>query len=310
VGATPPTNSNDGASCALAPPPPGLADVDGPEPETEPSTPQAKAAAKEYEETYEPTPIWQPTNQPADPKPEADNPEQTYYVQADTIEGGETCGPSPLQERPPRRALQEITTVDVPTTLYRSGFDEAAASDWEFLSGDWSLSAGTLDQTTDCDFDATALLATHTVTNFRWSTSFVANEGRNNGGVLFHQSSPSTRSGATVVDFADNGSTIRWGSYDNAGFYQFAGMQEFAPAATGQVVRLSVIVNGSAVGVFVDDVAVANFASLETAGMVGLITTKSSLSFENVELVALPAESAQAEEAATGAHTTPTQGEQ
>ena len=57
VGAAPSTNSNDGASCELAPPPPGLADVDGPAPETEPSTPEARAAAEQYADGYEPTPI-------------------------------------------------------------------------------------------------------------------------------------------------------------------------------------------------------------------------------------------------------------
>lgn len=290
VGSAPPTNSNDGASCALAPPPPGLADVDGPEPETEPSTPQAQEAAEKYEQTYEPTPIPEPASEPTDPDPGASEPQETYSVDADDIEGGSSCGDSPFESRPPRDLLQEVTTVDVETALYSSTFDDGSANGWQFLSGAWAMSTGTLEQTTDCDFDATALLTTHTVRDFRWTTSFVANQGRNNGGVLFHQSSPNTRSGATLVDFADNGSVIRWGSYDSAGFYVFDGLVQLPQTAAGQVVRLGVEVHGRYVKVLVDDVDIAYFEAPEASGMVGLVATKSVLAFEHAELVALPAE--------------------
>lgn len=299
VGTAPPTNSNDGASCSLAPPPPGLADVDGPEPETQPSTPEAQAAAQQYEETYEPTPIPEPTNKPAEPDPGANDPDETYAVDPDEITGGEMCGDSPFEARPPRDPLQNIVAVDTETQLYRSDFADASALGWQFLSGEWSMTAASLKQTTECDFDATALLTTHTVSDFRWTTSFVANQGQNSPGVLFHQSSPNTRSGATLVDFADDGSVLRWGSYDNAGFYVFDGMAELPQVAAGQVVRLSVEVHGRFVKVSVDDVAVAYFESPEEAGMVGLVATKSVVAFEHAELVALPPETTQVDQETT-----------
>jgi len=290
VGTAPPTNSNDGASCSLAPPPPGLADVDGPEPETQPSTPEAQAAANEYEQNYEPTPIPEQNNQPADPDLRDNDPDQTYAVDPDEIQGGEVCGDSPVEARPPRDPLQPITAVAVETGLYSSGFDNGSLAGWEFLSGEWSMAAGTLDQTTECDFDATALLTNYTVSDFRWTTSIVANDGQNRGGVLFHQSSPNTRSGATLVDLTDNGSAIRWGSYDSSGFYIFDGMFELPPVAVGQTVTLSVEVHDAAVEISVDGVTISYFTAPETAGMVGLVATKSVLSFESAELVALPAE--------------------
>lgn len=298
VGTAPPTNSNDGASCSLAPPPPGLADVDGPEPETQPSTPEAQAAAEQYQQTYEPTPVPDPATEPTEPEPETGDPAETYTVDPDEIEGGEVCGDSPVEVRPPRDLVGEITSVDTETELYSSRFDDGPASGWQFLSGEWVLSDGALQQVTECDFDATALLTTHTVSHFRWTTSFVANDGRNHGGVLFHQSSPNTRSGATLVDFADNGSAIRWGSYNNSGFYVFAGMQSLPPVAAGELVNLSIEVQGTFVEVSVDGDVVAYFESPEAAGMVGLVATKSVVSFEHARLVALPAEVLELEEPA------------
>lgn len=291
VGSAPATNSNDGASCSLAPPPPGLADVDGPEPETQPSTPEGEAAAKEYESTYEPTPLPGPTTEPEpEPEPEPTDPETTYEVEPAPIEGGETCGDSPIEVRPPRDPLQTLTMVEEPTVLYSSGFDDGSAAGWKYLSGDWVMEGGNLSQITDCDFDATALMTTHTLSDFRWSSTFAANDGLNHGGLLFHQSSPYTRSGATLVDFADGGSVIRWGSYDNGGFYRFEGMQPVPAAAPGQIVTLSVEVHGDFVKVSIDNSAVAYFQAPETAGMVGVVATKSQLSFGSAELIALPPE--------------------
>ena len=119
--------------------------------------------------------------------------------------------------------------------------------------------------------------------------------GVNQGGILFNQSSINSRSGAMVVDLTDGGSTLRWGSYDNAGYYTNIGSVPVKAPATGQSVTLAVEVHGTAVEIFLNGDSIATTTSTHSGGMVGLVSTLADVAFESSTLTALPTETRAAE---------------
>ncbi len=284
VGSAPATNSNDGASCELAPPPPGLADVDGPEPETEPSTPEGQAAAEEYEENYEETPIVIPESQPME---ESEPSGPTYEVEDSGIGSGQACGATVLEDRPARGPDGRFAVVSEPTVLYSTSFGAADAANWSALSGTWEHGDDKFAQVETCDFDATALLSGHTVNHFRWEATF-SGDSSNQGGLLINQQSEETRSGATLIDLSDDGSIVRWGSYDDRGYYQYVGAEDIGTPAAGTEVTLAVEVNGSDVHIEVNGERVGYLNTKYAGGHVGLVATQSIISFTSATLTALP----------------------
>ncbi len=285
VGATPPTNSNDGAACELAAPPAGLADVDGPTPETAPSTPEAQAAADAYTASYVETAIVIPEPQPIAPATQENT--ETFELPDAGIGSGDTCGATVDVDRPARGVDGRFTVVDDATQLF-TGFSGDDASSWDFLSGVWAMNGGTLGQVESCDFDATALLRGHVVRDFRWEATF-ASTSSNQGGLLINQQSNLTRSGATLIDLSEDGSAVRWGTYDERGRYVYIGGEPITAPAPGIGVTLAVLVHGEDVIVEVDGSTVGTFTTRVAGGQVGLVATQSIVSFSSATLTALPA---------------------
>lgn len=289
VASAPSTNSNDGASCSLAAQPAGIADVDGPTPETEPSTPEAKEAAETYEENYVEEPAPQPEPEPTpEPEPEPES-EETYVVPDAGLGSGATCAAGPDEDRPTRDELVLTSVVDAPTVLFNTDFSNASLNDFTVLSGSWALGTGSLDQVHDCGYDYAALLNDHVVSDFRWEANFFGTNGPNNGGLVINQSSEDTRAGATVVDFSDGGATLRWGSYDQTGYYQAIGSIPSPSTADGTNVKLTLDVHDAAVQVRVNGELVAEFDAPEIGGYVALESSRSAVSFTSATLTALPA---------------------
>lgn len=249
------TNSNDGASCPDAPAPAGIPDVDGPEPETEASPPQDE--------------------NPSD---------ATYEFEDAGLGQGATCGTTEDEDRLPRTMVNPLE-VTGETVLYSSTYD-APANDYLVLGGSWMVTAGALRQSNTCGYDYTALLKTPQVEDFRFEATLSAVEGINQGGLVFNQSSLDTRSGAMVVDFADGGKTLRWGTYDELGYHVYVGS---VPVATTGEVTLGVEVHGRDVEIVLNGEIVANTRADRSGGYVGLITSISAVDFDDVSLVALPA---------------------
>lgn len=256
------TNSNDGASCSLARAPEGIADVDGPEPETPPSTPEAQAAAEQYREEG-------PT---------------TYTFPDSNIPDGPSCATGADEDRLERLTF-DPATVSSPTVVYSSG-DAPSLSDFDILSGLWAQGDGTLDQTHDCGYDYTALLRTEPLRHYRWEATVAGVDGFNQAGVIVNQSSPLTRSGAAIVDLADGGEVLRWGVYDDRGYYQGLGSTPIQLGADGSV-RMQIEVHDDQVSVLVDGVSVADFATPDGGGHVGLVTSRAPASFDDLTLTAL-----------------------
>jgi hypothetical protein len=300
VATSPSTNSNDGAACSLAPPPEGMEDVDGPEPETEPSTPEAQAAAEAYEEQVKEEEASNPppestTTTEAPPEEEpgevviTGDPETTYEADDANIGEGAACEPGAEEDMKPRPEFDNLIEVDTATELWASSFDGSPISDFTLLSGSWDMSGGTFNQLNACGYDYSAMLNNHVVKSYRWDAHFNAISGDNQGGLVFNLSSRHTRSGAMVVDLADGGSTLRWGRYDNAGYYQFIDSVPVTKPATGENFHLTVDVDGDVAVILVDGVQVAKTEVLFQGGFVGLMANKTDIAFQKAALTAMPA---------------------
>lgn len=262
VATAPSTNSNDGGSCSLARAPEGIADVDGPEPETPPSTPEAQAAAEKYQEEG-------PT---------------TYTFPSSGIPDGPSCATGVDEDRLERLAF-DPAVVSSPTVVYSSG-DSPLLSDFDILSGLWTEGDETLEQTHDCGYDYSALLRSQPLSHYRWEATVGGVDGINQAGVIINQSSPLTRSGAAIVDLAEGGETLRWGLYDERGYYQAIGSTTIELGATGSV-RMQIDVHDEQVTVVVDDEFITEFTSVDGGGHVGLLSSRAAATFDDLALTAL-----------------------
>ena len=259
------TNSNDGGSCPYAPPPPGIRDVDGAEPETPPSTSEGAAAQAQWDQEYE------------------EQQQQAYEIEDAGLGQGPSCDATVDEDRLPRTSVS-ANQYTSPTTIFSSSFE--SGQDWLVLSGSWEQSGGDLRQVRDCGYDYTALLKTPQVENFRFEASVRGLAGINQGGLVFNQSSEITRSGAMVVDLANGGSVLRWGTYDNAGYYQFIGGTDVSTRGTDTI---AVIQQGGQIQIEFNGEIVGETTTANPGGYVGLVSTLSAVAFEQATLTALPA---------------------
>ena len=265
VATSPATSSNDGASCALAAPPAGIADVDGPTPEVPPTTPEAIAAAASYAEAFV---------EPQFAAPDAG------------VGTGAACDPTVDEDRLPRDQMQTLS-FETTTPLYDNTF-EADANGMYIASGSWIVENGTYRQQNTCGFDYTALLPGYLVDSYDLDVRFHSPTGVNQGGGVFNQRSVHTRSGAIVVDLAEDGATLRWGQYDNAGYYQNIGWDLIPAPAVGEQVWLRIEVRGDQYTIFHNGNQVTTGQTDAPGGMIGLVASQSDVSFDEVALTAVP----------------------
>ena len=265
VATAPATNSNDGASCSLAPAPVGIVDVDGPVPETEPSTPEAQAAAEAHEQREL----------------------ETFSFPSAGIADGPSCATGVDEDRMSRVAVN-TQQVSTPTVIYTSG-NSPSLGDFDVLSGLWSADGAGLEQAHTCGYDYTALLRSQPLDHFVWEATIDGVGSVNHGGLIVNQSSPLTRSGATIIDFADEGRVVRWGFYDDRGYYQMVGSAPVDSSRVGRPVTLTVEVHVAEIQVMVDGVLVTEFTSENGGGLVGLVTSRAAATFSDLQLTALPA---------------------
>ena len=265
IATSPSTNSNDGASCPYAPPPAGLPDVDGPTPEVAPSTDDGLAAAAQYELTYE----------------------APQFAAPDAGLGEGAACPATISEDQLARDTVTTTRVTTRTVLVDESFD-GAATGWSVMSGSWLVENGSYRQMNDCEYDLISLLSTHVVDSFDLEVTFSSPTAPNHGGVVFNVSSTDSRSGAIVVDLADDGATLRWGRYDEVGYYENIGWDLVPAPAAGQPVTLRIESRGDQYTIVYQGNTVVTETTSDPGGMVGLISTLSQVDFHDVELSAVP----------------------
>lgn len=206
-----------------------------------------------------------------------------YEIGDAGLGGGATCSVTTDVDRLPRMWVEGIV-VDEPTVIYSNTYD-APSGDYMVLSGSWQIADGELKQLNSCGYDYTALLLTEPVTDFEFEATFAGLATGNQGGLVIHQSSDQTRSGAMAVDLTDGGSTLRWGSYDNTGHYVNAGSM---PVTVSGDVTMKLVVHGTSVVIYLDGQQMATATAANAVGHVGLMTSVSAVAFKNVTLTALP----------------------
>jgi hypothetical protein len=217
----------------------------------------------------------------------ADDPADPTYTADDAgIGAGDSCAPTVDEDRPSRGADATFTVVTTPTVLYTSNFDTEDNASWSLISGTWQFADGTLAQVESCGYDASALLDTHAVIDFRWEGTF-ASETSNQGGLVINQQSAATRSGATLIDLTDDGTSLRWGTYDALGYYIFAGAVPIDRPADGTDITLAVEVHGADVSIAINGTTMGTLTTEHEGGLVGLVATQSTVAFTSVTLTGL-----------------------
>jgi hypothetical protein len=230
---------------------------------------------------------------PAAAAPE--DPDDPIYTPDDAgIGAGDSCAATIDEDRPSRGADATFTVVTTPTVLYTSNFDTEDNANWSLISGTWEFVDGTLAQVESCDYDASALLDTHAVIDFRWEGTF-ASEISNQGGLVINQQSAATRSGATLIDLAEDGTKLRWGTYDALGYYVYVGAAAIDRPADGTDVTLTVEVHGTDVSVAINGTTMGTFTTAHAGGLVGLVATQSTVAFTSVTLTGLGSVAASSE---------------
>lgn len=167
--------------------------------------------------------------------------------------------------------------------------DFAGGSDaWTPLSGTWTDLDGAFVQTDGDGYDFIAQLPIDLPPAYRVSVDMRAIDGALGGGIVVGQPVLGSRRGATLIDFTDGGSFLRWGVYDpESGQYRYRGGlatgPDFDPAANH---RLAVEVRSNRTLVTLDGRAIGDFEPV-TAGRTGLAASLSAVAFDNLEIVEL-----------------------
>ncbi|MEM7092348.1 MAG: hypothetical protein AAF567_05045 [Actinomycetota bacterium] len=216
------------------------------------------------------------------PAAQAQGDDDSYILEDAGLGEGPACEPTVDVDRLPREAVS-AATYGTPTVIFDTSFDDPV--DYVVLSGGWTQTDGELQQTRDCGYDYTALMPAPQVDHFEFEATLRGLTGVNQGGLLFNQSSETTRSGAMVVDLANGGTVLRWGKYDDAGYYDFLGSAAVTASGTDTI---SVTVRGAVVDIYFNDAYIASTRTDRIGGYVGLISTLSAVAFESATLTAIP----------------------
>lgn len=189
------------------------------------------------------------------------------------IEGVEGCPP-----------IEAAPAAD-DDAFFSETFD-ANAEAWDALSGSWSVQDGSYQQTDSSGYDLISQLRVDPPEQFRVSVTLQPLGDGLGGGLVLAQPLPAERSGATVIDFTDGGSFLRWGRYDpSTGQYAYVGGVSLGDSFDPSVAHeLTVEVRNERTMVLVDSVDVGTFEALGF-GRIGLVTSRSAVAFDNLRIV-------------------------
>ena len=207
-----------------------------------------------------------------------------------TVLAGPACVVPDTAEAPETEAVatdaaDAASTNEASTALagavHFDGFEDLDPT-WQVLSGSWAIEDGRMVQSDTEGYDRIAGLGVAIPPQVRVDVQLQAISGQLGGGLVVAQPTPMTRAGAFMIDFTEGGRYLRWGGYDaTTGVYAYLGgvalPAEFDPTMPH---RLGVELTQDATVVYVDDAAVGTFGALQP-GRVGLVTSLSSVAFDN-----------------------------
>lgn len=189
--------------------------------------------------------------------------------------------------------------------VYTSDFEqEPGGAGWVPISGTWQIASQQMQQSDPVISDAAIGYETSTFENYTVQATFNHLEGHG-AGILFNMPSPYSINGAHLVRYSDETDSIIWGSYDTKGVFIRQGFID-AEHPGDEVHILQVFSGTDSYDIFLDDVMIARDVPLVShQGAVGLITSRTSATFSNVEI--FPLFSASSDTVTALTQVTPTQ---
>ncbi|HEX5688613.1 MAG TPA: family 16 glycoside hydrolase, partial [Roseiflexaceae bacterium] len=174
--------------------------------------------------------------------------------------------------------------------LLASNFDEAGsvASAWLPLSGAWQAHDGIYSQSDNTGYDYISFLNLAPQTHYSFETKLRLGEGDMGGGFVYNVPGLDERAGAQIVDFDNKGGFLRWGRYDDTGAYTYeGGVKVDPPINDGQWHDLRLVTHAGTSVVSLDGRDVGTIANTRTSGYLGLLTSKTKVDFDNVNVTIL-----------------------
>lgn len=227
--------------------------------------------------TTEPAATVPTTNPAAVESTSSDEPVETADA-AQTAGAAETADAAPVEQAEPVSAI----TADQP---YTEDFI-ADSGNWRTMTGSWAVQADTLVQSDPSGFDLINTLDVDLPAEYDVTVSMQAQGDTLGGGIVVGLANSASRRGAYLIDFTAGGTFLRWGRYDvDTGIYKYlGGLNVGTDASAWNTLRVkiaesesTVFFNGDPQGTF-DPVV---------GGMVGLVTSESSVAFDDLLIEAL-----------------------
>lgn len=171
---------------------------------------------------------------------------------------------------------------------------------WRANSGQWSFAESKFVQSNAEGFDSSAVYARETFKDFSLSATFAHDEG-SGAGILFNMPDKGQLAGAHMVRYSERRSNaIIWGYYDETGRFKGQGFADVEPASTANH-TIRVVSRGSTYDIYLDDKPIVSDLPLQSdSGHIGLITVRSSATFESVTVDAAEAKPREVKTASDG----------
>jgi hypothetical protein len=180
---------------------------------------------------------------------------------------------------------------------YSSEFTGTLAdSGWKAFAGDWVFQDGHLLQRQIEGFDL-GIVYSQSVQNFRYVTNFRLDQGLS-AGVFFNLPQIDSKNGGHMVRYSDDGTGVFWGYFDGQGVFNGQGFAGTGTPGNGLHIleiqsaanTYSIALDGTLLG--------ENIPLQSTQGYVGLTTSQSAATFEQVEILDLGTATGTAEQTA------------
>ncbi len=173
-------------------------------------------------------------------------------------------------------------------TVWRTDDFSSDTGNWLPMSGSWEISEGQYIQSDATGYDLITQYNEAPPTEFAISVEMTATTPELGGGLLIGQPALGSRNGATLIDFTDAGSFLRWGRYDpTTGQHEYLGGlpvdADFDPEAMH---TLTVRSNSDRAFISLDGEPFGEFDAVDP-GYIGLATSVSGVTFDNLEIVEL-----------------------
>jgi len=188
--------------------------------------------------------------------------------------------PATPQNAAPGGASNAPAAPDVFRESFEGPLQEGS---WVATAGTWELAAGAIRETTLEGYDQALVQARAFNGPYTLSVAFRHDQGAG-GGVLFNAPRADDKAGAHMVRYSDDGTSIIWGSFTDAGDFTGQGSATVPDPGSADH-ELSVRVRTSAYEVTLDGAVVArDVPLLSKSGHVALQSSAGAVTFTRVEV--------------------------